>query len=43
MVGGGAQGPVEVLAGLKQGCPCSPLLFSVLFDRVEAVVQEAAQ
>lgn len=38
IVGGGDRGPVNVLAGLKQGCPCSPLLFSLLFDRVEAAV-----
>ena len=28
--------------GLKQGCPCSPLLFSLVFDRVAQVVAEAA-
>ena len=34
-------GHTRVLRGLKQGCPCSPLLFSVFFDRVERVVLEA--
>jgi len=35
-------GPIPVAKGLKQGCPCSPLLFSILFDRVERVVKEAS-
>jgi hypothetical protein len=35
-------GSIPVAKGLKQGCPCSPLLFSVLFDRVERVVREAS-
>ncbi len=28
-------GTIPITQGLKQGCPCSPLLFSILFDRVE--------
>ena len=43
MVGAEALGPIQIVKGLKQGCPCSPLLFSLLFDRVEKVVQEAAR
>jgi hypothetical protein len=35
-------GQIPVSVGLKQGCPCSPLLFSVLFDRVEQTVLAAA-
>lgn len=35
-------GPIQVALGLKQGCPCSPILFSLYFDRVEAAVQQAA-
>ena len=26
---------IPIRVGLKQGCPCSPLLFSLYFDRVE--------
>ena len=33
--------PIAVRQGLKQGCPASPLLFSLLFDRVAAYVQAA--
>lgn len=33
--------PIAVRVGLKQGCPTSPLLFSLLFDRVAASVAEA--
>jgi len=40
--GGEHLGPIPVAKGLKQGCPCSPLLFSILFDRVERVVRGAA-
>ena len=36
-------GHTRVLQGLKQGCPCSPLLFSIFFDRVERIVIEAFQ
>jgi hypothetical protein len=25
---------ISILIGLKQGCPCSPLLFELFFDRV---------
>ena len=32
-------GGIPVRQGLKQGCPCSPLLFSLLFDRVEEAVR----
>jgi len=35
-------GSIPVTMGLKQGCPCSPLLFSLFFDRVEAAVKLAA-
>ena len=31
-----------VRLGLKQGCPASPLLFSLFFDRVASAIQEAA-
>ena len=31
---------IEILIGLKQGCPCSPLLFSVYFDRIHKYVEE---
>ena len=31
-------GPIPVRQGLKQGCPCSPLLFSLLFNRVAAAM-----
>ena len=40
--GAESMGPIPVAKGLKQGCPCSPLLFSILFDRVERVVKEAS-
>ena len=33
---------MPIAKGLKQGCPCSPLLFSLLFDRVEEAVVRAA-
>lgn len=32
---------IPVRQGLKQGCPCSPLVFSLYFDRVERYVREA--
>lgn len=32
--------PIPVRVGLKQGCPCSPVLFSLYFDRVESAVQD---
>ena len=35
-------GAIPVRIGLKQGCPASPLLFSLLFDRVAAALREAA-
>ena len=41
MAGAPEAGHTRVLRGLKQGCPCSPLLFSIFFDRVERVVEEA--
>lgn len=34
LAGGSNFRDIAVGIGLKQGCPCSPLLFSVLFDRV---------
>jgi Reverse transcriptase (RNA-dependent DNA polymerase) len=33
-------GPIPIRLGLKQGCPCSPMLFSLYFDRVEKYVRE---
>lgn len=42
LTGGSDLPDIPVRAGLKQGCPCSPLLFSILFDRVSAWVHEAA-
>ena len=33
-------GPIPIRVGLKQGCPCSPVLFSVYFDRVERAVRD---
>ena len=35
------QGAIPIRVGLKQGCPCSPMLFSLYFDRVETWVREA--
>lgn len=34
--------PITVRLGLKQGCPASPLLFSLFFDRVASAIQTAA-
>lgn len=33
------KGLIRILLGLKQGCPCSPVLFSLYFDRVERALQ----
>ena len=33
-------GSIPVRIGLKQGCPCSPVLFSIYFDRVAAALEE---
>jgi len=35
-------GLIPVAKGIKQGCPCSPLIFSILFDREERAVKEAS-
>ena len=35
-------GAIPVNTGLKQGCPASPLLFLLFFDRLEAAVKLAA-
>ena len=34
---------IWILKGLKQGCPLSPLLFTLLFDDVERALLEEVQ
>jgi hypothetical protein len=38
LVKGAELGNIRVKLGLKQGCPCSPLLFSLFFDRVSDAI-----
>lgn len=42
LVGDPMLSPITVRLGLKQGCPASPLLFSLFFDRVASAIQAAA-
>jgi hypothetical protein len=32
---------INILIGLKQGCPCSPQLFAIFFDRIQKYVESA--
>ena len=41
-VGSAHSEPFPVTIGVKQGCPMSPCLFSLFFDRVSAYLQEHA-
>ena len=38
----GTSPPFPTTIGVKQGCPTSPLLFSLFFDRVSAYLKEHA-